>query len=53
MQLIDWGLLPRAALGVLALVCGNGFIVGINQVRHRSALLPVFMVRAVNSRMSG
>jgi len=31
-HLIDWGLLPRAVLGVLALVCGNGFIVGINQV---------------------
>jgi 4-hydroxybenzoate polyprenyltransferase len=31
-QLIDWGLLPRAALGVLALLCGNGYIVGINQV---------------------
>ena len=31
-QALDWGLLPRAALGVLALLCGNGFIVGINQV---------------------
>ena len=31
-QLIDWALLPRAALGVLALLCGNGYIVGINQV---------------------
>lgn len=31
-SLIDWGLLPRAALGVLALLCGNGYIVGINQI---------------------
>ena len=31
-QYIDWGLLPRALLGVLALVCGNGYIVGINQI---------------------
>lgn len=31
-QLIDWGLLPRAVLGVLALLCGNGYIVGINQI---------------------
>lgn len=31
-HLIDWGLMPRALLGVVALVCGNGFIVGINQV---------------------
>ena len=30
--LIDWALLPRAALGVLALLCGNGYIVGINQI---------------------
>jgi hypothetical protein len=30
--LIDWGLLPRAALGVLTLLCGNGYIVGINQI---------------------
>ena len=29
---IDWGLLPRALLGVLALLCGNGYIVGINQI---------------------
>jgi len=29
---IDWGLLPRAMLGVLALLCGNGYIVGINQI---------------------
>lgn len=32
MQYIDWGLLPRALLGVLALLCGNGYIVGINQI---------------------
>ena len=31
-QALDWGQLPRALLGVLALLCGNGFIVGINQV---------------------
>jgi homogentisate solanesyltransferase len=31
-QLIDWGLLPRAALGVVALLAGNGYIVGINQI---------------------
>lgn len=30
--MIDWGLLPRALLGVLALLCGNGYIVGINQI---------------------
>ena len=32
MQPLDWSLLPRAALGVLALLAGNGYIVGINQV---------------------
>ena len=32
LQLIDWGLLPRAALGVVALLAGNGYIVGINQI---------------------
>ena len=31
-SLIDWGLMPKAALGVLALLCGNGYIVGINQI---------------------
>lgn len=31
-QAIDWGLLPRALLGLLALICGNGYIVGINQI---------------------
>ena len=31
-QFIDWGLLPRALLGVLCLLCGNGYIVGINQI---------------------
>jgi homogentisate solanesyltransferase len=30
--LIDWTLLPRALMGLLALLCGNGYIVGINQV---------------------
>jgi len=29
---VDWGLLPRASLGVAALLCGNGYIVGINQI---------------------
>ena len=32
LQFIDWGLAPRAALGVLALLSGNGYIVGINQI---------------------
>ncbi|CAE6916253.1 HST [Symbiodinium natans] len=31
-QAPDWSLLPTAALGVLALLCGNGYIVGINQI---------------------
>ena len=30
--LIDWALLPKALMGLLALLCGNGYIVGINQV---------------------
>ncbi|KAG2447805.1 hypothetical protein HYH02_007262 [Chlamydomonas schloesseri] len=29
---IDWALLPKALLGLLALLCGNGYIVGINQI---------------------
>ena len=29
---INFYLIPRALLGVLALLCGNGFIVGINQI---------------------
>jgi homogentisate solanesyltransferase len=29
---IDWALLPRALMGLLALLCGNGYIVGINQI---------------------
>eukprot|EP00803_Ostreobium_quekettii_P001340 evm.model.scf_73.14 EVM.evm.TU.scf_73.14 scf_73:132615-135624(+) len=29
---INWDLLPRAVIGVLALICGNGYIVGINQI---------------------
>lgn len=32
-ELINWGLVPRACLGLLALLCGNGYIVGINQAR--------------------
>lgn len=28
----DWNLLPIAMCGVLSLLCGNGFIVGINQI---------------------
>lgn len=31
-QAIDWGLLPRALMGLVALLCGNGYIVGINQI---------------------
>jgi homogentisate solanesyltransferase len=31
-HLIEWGLLPRALWGLLALLCGNGYIVGINQI---------------------
>ncbi len=31
-ELIDWALLPRAVLGLVALLCGNGYIVGINQI---------------------
>ena len=33
--LIDFGLVPRALLGLLALLCGNGYIVGINQARPK------------------
>lgn len=29
---INWALLPRALLGLVALLCGNGYIVGINQI---------------------
>lgn len=31
-EAVNWMLLPQAAIGVLALLCGNGFIVGINQI---------------------
>ena len=31
-SLVDLALVPRALLGLLALLCGNGYIVGINQV---------------------
>jgi homogentisate solanesyltransferase len=31
-QLVDWALLPKAIMGVIALLCGNGYIVGINQI---------------------
>lgn len=31
-SLINWLLLPKALRGLLALLCGNGFIVGINQI---------------------
>lgn len=34
-ELINWSLVPRALLGLLALLCGNGYIVGINQARLR------------------
>ena len=33
---INWMLVPRALLGVLCLLCGNGFIVGINQIYDTS-----------------
>lgn len=29
---VDWSLLPRAGLGMVALLLGNAFIVGINQI---------------------
>lgn len=29
---VDWSLLPRAGLGLIALLLGNAFIVGINQI---------------------
>mmetsp|Transcript_9916 Transcript_9916/g.32152 ORF Transcript_9916/g.32152 Transcript_9916/m.32152 type:complete len:381 (-) Transcript_9916:92-1234(-) len=31
-ELVNWALLPRALLGLVALLCGNGYIVGINQI---------------------
>ncbi|XP_047308903.1 homogentisate solanesyltransferase, chloroplastic [Impatiens glandulifera] len=31
-QLIKWSLLSKAISGLLALICGNGYIVGINQI---------------------
>mmetsp|Transcript_8600 Transcript_8600/g.15426 ORF Transcript_8600/g.15426 Transcript_8600/m.15426 type:complete len:419 (+) Transcript_8600:80-1336(+) len=31
-MLPDWSLVPRALCGVVALLCGNGYIVGINQI---------------------
>jgi len=31
-EAINWILFPRAVIGVLTLLCGNGFIVGINQI---------------------
>lgn len=31
-HLINWWLLPKALFGLLALICGNGYIVGINQI---------------------
>ena len=31
-HLVDWALLPRALMGLVALLCGNGYIVGINQI---------------------
>ncbi|XP_011628799.1 homogentisate solanesyltransferase, chloroplastic isoform X1 [Amborella trichopoda] len=31
-QLIDWSLLLKALCGLFALLCGNGYIVGINQI---------------------
>lgn len=31
-NLIRWSLLLKAISGLLALICGNGYIVGINQI---------------------
>jgi len=31
-HLINWWLLPKALCGLVALLCGNGYIVGINQI---------------------
>lgn len=31
-NLIRWSLLLKALYGLLALICGNGYIVGINQI---------------------
>lgn len=31
-QLIDWRLVFKALYGLVALICGNGYIVGINQI---------------------
>ncbi|WRX22782.1 UbiA prenyltransferase family - like 7 [Theobroma cacao] len=31
-NLIKWSLLLKAFLGIVALICGNGYIVGINQI---------------------
>jgi hypothetical protein len=36
-ELVDFALVPRALLGLLALLCGNGYIVGINQARRSAA----------------
>lgn len=30
--LVDWGLLSRALIDALALLCGNCYIVGVNQI---------------------
>lgn len=30
--LIDWWLIFKALYGLIALICGNGYIVGINQI---------------------
>lgn len=29
---INFNLIPRAVIGLIALLCGNAFIVGINQI---------------------
>jgi len=47
---VDLSLVPRALLGLLALLCGNGYIVGINQA---SVVLSLFCVSsAQRSRYS-
>ena len=59
LQLIDWGLLPRAFLGVLALLCGNGYIVGINQIfdddidKVNKPFLPIASGKILLQRMHG
>lgn len=58
LQSLDWTLLPRACLGVVALLCGNGYIVGINQIYDveidavNKPFLPVAAGLALPKRLS-